>query len=255
MKTFFQNWAVSFSMYSKIPMPHFEWNKDNMKYSMCFFPLIGLVIGFVQIWAEYFCRIYHLSPTLKGLILTLIPVIISGGIHMDGFLDTADALSSNQSVERKLEILKDSHAGAFAIIAGVCYFLADFAFKTEVSWVTIYLVAIGYMLSRGLSGFAVVTFKCAKNSGLLHTFSDMSQRLTVRVVSLIYVLAAICLMILVHPLMGGITVAAAMLVFLYYRVMSYRKFGGINGDLAGFFLQMCELAIVIAAIVGEKICF
>ncbi|MBR5337073.1 MAG: adenosylcobinamide-GDP ribazoletransferase [Lachnospiraceae bacterium] len=255
MKTFFQNWAVSFSMYSKIPMPHFEWNNDNMKYSMCFFPLVGVVIGFVQMWARYFCVHFHMSQAFTGVILTLIPVVISGGIHLDGLLDTADALSSNQPKERKLEILKDSHAGAFAIITGVCYFLLDFAFMSEVSWLTVYIIAVGYMVSRGLSGFAVVTFKCAKNSGLVATFSDMSQRMVVRVVSLIYVIIGYGLMIFISPLIGGIAILASLLVFLYYRVMSYRQFGGINGDLAGFFLQICELAIVMAAVVGEKICY
>ena len=54
----------------------------------------------------------------------LIPVLVTGGIHLDGLLDTADALSSWQTRERRLEILKDSHAGAFAIIVCCGYFLA-----------------------------------------------------------------------------------------------------------------------------------
>ncbi|MBR4754191.1 MAG: adenosylcobinamide-GDP ribazoletransferase, partial [Lachnospiraceae bacterium] len=161
MKLFFQNWAVSFSMYSKIPMPHFEWNKDNMKYAMCFFPLIGLVIGFVEMWAYYLCKYAHFNDLLRGVILTVIPVIISGGVHVDGLLDTADALSSHQSVERKLQILKDSHAGAFAIITGILYFLLYFGFISQISWISIYVVSVGYIVSRGLSGFAVVTFKCS----------------------------------------------------------------------------------------------
>lgn len=254
MKLFFQNWAVAFSMYSKIPMPHFEWNKDNMKYAMCFFPLIGVVIGFVEMWAFYLCKYAHFSDPLRGVILTVLPVIISGGVHVDGLLDTADALSSYQSTERRLQILKDSHAGAFAIITGIIYFLLDFGFKCEISWISIYVVSVGYVVSRGLSGFAVVTFKTSPGSSILAAFSDNSQKMIVRCVCAIYALAGMGLMIFISPLSGGLAVAAALLVFLYYRFMAYKNFGGNNGDLAGYFLQLCELSIVIAVVAGDKIC-
>jgi len=71
------------------------------------------------------------GKTLYAVVLTLIPVVITGGIHLDGLLDTADALSSYQPRERRLEILKDSHAGAFAIIVCCMYFLAYFGFASE----------------------------------------------------------------------------------------------------------------------------
>lgn len=242
-------------MYSKIPMPHFEWTKDNMKYSMCFFPLIGAVIGGVFIGMYYLLEAAGLGGAIEGALLMMVPIIISGGIHVDGLLDTADALSSHQPVEKKLEILKDSNAGAFAIIVGACYFITDFAFKTNLSWRSVLIVACGFMVSRGLSGFAVVTFKCAKGSGLLHTFSDSAQRTAVRVTSLIYVCLGVALMLLANVYIGALSACGALLVFLYYRLMSYRQFGGINGDQAGFFLQLCELAVLIAAVLGDRIWF
>ena len=55
--------------------------------------------------------------------MVVAPIIITGGIHMDGFLDTQDALGSYQPRERRLEILKDSHAGAFAIISCAVYLM------------------------------------------------------------------------------------------------------------------------------------
>ena len=57
-----------------------------------------------------------MEPFFLAVILTVIPVFVTGGIHVDGLLDTSDALSSWQERTRRLEILKDSHAGAFAII-------------------------------------------------------------------------------------------------------------------------------------------
>lgn len=118
---------IAFSMYSKIPMPQSEWTDENMSLAMCFFPWVGAVIGLAS-WVVYQAggwladRQETLSSGIPGssnlfltILLVLIPIFITGGIHLDGFLDTQDALSSYQPMERRLEILKDSHAGAFAI--------------------------------------------------------------------------------------------------------------------------------------------
>ena len=107
---------MAFSMYSKIPMPHIEWNKENMKNVLCFFPWVGAVAG-VLVWLWFLVSDQlGFGVMLRASVAVLIPVLVTGGIHLDGLLDTADALSSWQTRERRLEILKDSHAGAFAII-------------------------------------------------------------------------------------------------------------------------------------------
>ena len=122
---------VAFSMYSKIPMPQITWTKENMKNTLCYFPLIGAVIG-ALLWLWYWlCGIAGFGVMLQAAVAVLIPVLVTGGIHLDGFLDTSDALSSWQTTERRLEILKDPHTGAFAIIACCSYFLAAFGIWTE----------------------------------------------------------------------------------------------------------------------------
>ena len=105
---------TAFSTYSRIPVPQVEWNEENRRYSMCFFPLVGLVIGlFLWGWLAL-CRCSGIGPLIRGAVAALLPLAITGGIHMDGYMDTTDALASWQPVEKRLEILKDSHAGAFA---------------------------------------------------------------------------------------------------------------------------------------------
>lgn len=118
-------------MYSKIPMPQSEWSKENMRYVMCFLPLIGAVIGFLSwIWGTYAGLFVH-SHNFYTVILVLIPVLVSGGIHLDGLLDTSDALNSYQPREKKLEILKDSNAGAFAILweSAISFYILVFTVK------------------------------------------------------------------------------------------------------------------------------
>lgn len=254
MKSIISSFIIAFSMYSKIPMPKTDWKKDNMKYVMCYFPLIGAVIGgLVYMWS-YMDRVLSMSQTFQTVIIILIPIVITGGIHMDGFLDTVDALSSYQHKEKKLEILKDSNAGAFAVIACVGYCLLTFGVWYEASRDVILILAIGFVLSRALSGLAVVTFPLANKSGLVTTFSDGAKKKITRVIMLIYILLCIVGMLLLNLVLGMIGILSAMGVFAYYRNMSTKEFGGITGDLAGYFLQVCELTMAICVIVGDKIC-
>ena len=113
----FGSFVIACSMYSRIPMPQVDWTENRMKYAMCFFPVIGAVIGgLLYLWI--YLTGDSTGSLFRAAVAVLIPIIITGGIHLDGLLDTADALSSYKSMEEKLEILKDSHTGAFAIIVG-----------------------------------------------------------------------------------------------------------------------------------------
>ena len=241
-----KSFIIAFSMYSKIPMPKIEWEKQSMKYAICFFPVIGIVIGMVFFAVYYLCGIFNVGDVLRAALMTAVPVFISGGIHIDGFLDTTDALSSYGGREKKLEILKDPHTGAFAIIGACMYFLLFFAFLTEVdSNAAVISIGIGFILSRALSGLGVGIFKCAKNSGLLHTFKSASHRKAVIISMIFYIL--LCMAALCFTGVYGIAVIVmAFLSFLWYRYISYKQFGGITGDIAGYFVCISELLCVAA---------
>lgn len=242
------NLIIAFAMYSKIPMPHIDWTKERMRYVFCFFPVIGMVIGGAMVLWEKYGMLLTGNEDFHTAVLILIPVIITGGIHFDGFLDTCDALSSYKTMEEKLEILKDSHAGAFAILMGCCYFVLDYGVFHAVDMRAMRLLAVGYVLSRSLSGLAIVAFQKARKSGLAATFSDSAQKKTVAITMIVYIVACAAVMIVTEPVVGTICFLTAILVFMWYRFMSYGKFGGITGDLAGFFLQVCELIMAVVTV-------
>lgn len=238
-------------------MPRADWEKENMKYAMCFFPWVGAVIGVcVYLWGRFAGNI-PVGSILYAAVLTLIPIFITGGIHLDGLLDTADALSSWQTRERRLEILKDSHTGAFAIITCCMYFIAYFGFSSELFEMQkiegIGVIAIGFFLSRCLSGFSVTAFPCAKDSGLAATFANGADKKRAGKVLIAEGILAIAVMIWVSIPLGIAALVAALLTFWWYHHMSVEKFGGITGDLAGCFLQVCELMILVAVVVVEKL--
>ena len=152
---------IALSMYSIIQVPRVDWKKENMRYAMCFFPMIGVVIGAVMYLAGWLLDKTSVGGLFRGVVFTLIPIIITGGIHMDGFMDTMDALGSWGDREKKLEILKDSHAGAFAILGMGCYLMWSVAVWSELPAEVLRVCGVSFVLSRALSGFSVVTFPAA----------------------------------------------------------------------------------------------
>lgn len=235
-------------------MPKSDWTKENMRYVMCFFPLIGVIIGgLTWLWGCWGLQLVE-SRTFYAMVLLMIPVLVTGGIHLDGLLDTSDAIHSYQPRERKLEILKDSHAGAFAILTGILYFLTYFGVYHEITLKSLPVICIGFVLSRAMGGFSIATFPMAKNTGLAATFSDGAQKNCVRIVSVIYMIICVALMLGYHPIIGGSAVVGAALEYNNYYKMSRKEFGGITGDLAGFHMQVSELVIAFACVIGEIIC-
>ena len=247
-----RSFAVAVAMYSKIPVPNVEWNEKSMKYAMCFFPAVGAAVGLLQFLAGYLILNYTDCGNLFfSAVMVLIPVVVTGGIHLDGYADTVDALSSYGDREKKLEILKDPHTGAFALIWVCVWFVADLALWSEVTAGCLPVLACTYVFSRSLSGISVVSFHPAKNSGLLRTFQDGAHRKRVRAVLIVCAVASGGVMLCLSSTHAVAAIAAALLIFLYYYRMSRKQFGGATGDLAGYFLQLCELAMLAGVVLAD----
>ena len=259
------SFLIAFSMYSRLPVPRTDWTKEHMRYVMCFFPLVGTVLGalFLGVWK--LCGLLGLGTALTAVLLTLLPVAVTGGIHMDGLMDTMDALSSWQPMEKKLEILKDSRAGAFAVLSCGCYLLLAFGVYAEIveknrgmfqnfaDSRALFVLAFGFTVSRALSGLSVLTFPCAKNSGLAASFSDAAVKRAGVGAMAAYLVCCLAGMLLLDVPCALCMFVAAGISFFYYKKMSQKEFGGITGDLAGFFLQICELAMTVGWLLGSRL--
>ena len=237
---------VAFSMFSALPVPQVEWDKNSMRFSLCAFPLVGAVIALLCRGWLLLCAVLKLPALLRGALLCLLPVFVTGGIHLDGYADTCDAMASHGSVEKKQEILKDPHIGAFAAIRLCVYFTASLALWTALPAVSLPALLGLFCLSRSLSGLALVTFPLREGSGLARSFAEAADSKGVRIVLIVLVLVSALLLVLSGQALSAI---AAVLVFLYYRHMSARSFGGLSGDLAGWFLQTAELWMLAAMVV------
>lgn len=239
-----ESFVIALSMYSKIPVPHVEWKKENMRWALCFFPVVGMIIGAAMYLAGRMMFRLSAGPVFRGAVFTLIPLLVSGGIHMDGFMDTADALASWGDREKKLEILKDSHAGAFAVLGLGCYLVWSVGVWSEIKPESLGTGCVIFTLSRALSGLSVVTFPAARDGGLAKTFQTGAGKKAVTASMAGYLLLGLGAAWTSDPFGAAGMAAAAAGSFLYYRRMCLSQFGGVTGDLAGYFLELSELLMI-----------
>lgn len=252
--TLLRSIAMAFSMFSVIPMPMVEWKKENMKYMLCALPLVGVLIALALCLWQGLCRWLELGTVLFAAGLTLIPLAISGGIHMDGFCDVVDALSSHAAPERKREILKDSHTGAFAIIFTAGYFLLYFALCTEVEriWRAVIIAGVHHVLARAVGALAGTVFPGSGSTGMLAAFREGAARKAAGILVIWCLLCAGALIVL-SPVSGVVCTLAVPVLLGYLRRMSQRQFGGMSGDLAGYLITVSELALLACYVIVERI--
>ena len=252
---YWNSFKIAWSMYSRIQIPGADWEDTNMKYVMCFFPTIGILTGAVLTGLFYLFSFMEAKAGIvfpvvfRAVVLSLVPYFITGGIHHDGFMDTSDALSSFRDREEKLRIMKDSATGAFAVLRMIVCFLLYTAAFSAVDGKSVLIISAGFVLSRALSGLAIVSFPKASGTGLAALFSEKAEAKTVRVWMFVYIAAAAVFMVLIDLPCAAVVLIAAFLVFYHYYRISKKEFGGITGDLAGWFLIRCELAAALCAVV------
>ncbi|MBQ7707994.1 MAG: adenosylcobinamide-GDP ribazoletransferase [Lachnospiraceae bacterium] len=254
--TFIKAFCIAFSIYSKVPVPQFKWKKKDMQYHLVFFPFVGALIGGLLIIWDYICGYSGVGQVTYVCVGTAIPIMVTGGFHIDGFMDTMDAFKSYKSKEEKLAILKDPHIGAFSVIMlalwGLCY-MGAYSYIQETGILQSGVLAVFaciFVLSRVLSAITVVTFENAKKDGMLHEFKDSasSKKGFVRFVLFIELAACFIYMLLMNTILGIIVFITASVYLIYYRIKTKKEFGGITGDTAGFFVVTLE--VVLAAVIA-----
>ncbi len=232
---------MAFSMYSRIPMPRFDWESEDMKYHLIFFPWVGMVIAALEYLWRMLGDKFNIEVVAFVAVSIAIPLIVTGGFHVDGFMDTSDALSSWQDKEKRLEILKDPHIGAFAVIRLVIAILILAASLSVMDFKCFKVWLFSFFLSRVLSGISVVRFKNAKKDGLLNTESKTAGKNAVFGWLLAEGILGAVLMIITSPVVGALSLTTLLVCFFYYKKMAMDKFGGITGDLAGWFVCVSEV--------------
>jgi adenosylcobinamide-GDP ribazoletransferase len=252
MKSIRNSFLLAFSIYSISPKTRIERSNENSKYILIFIPLIGAVIGFILgQWATvypYLCN-YQILPAVVGAVL---PSMLSAGSHLDGFFRTVDALCSHQTREKRLEILEDSHGGYFAIIVCVWYFMLAIGVWSEMPVNGIFILAFGFVISRALYGFSILSSRHAKESKCSIYVPEDGLRKKEMIIMLLYVVVCGGCMLALNLKVGFAALLGAAFSYLFSSYIAGRCFGGVTEDTAGFFVQVCEVVMPLAALIAYK---
>ena len=253
MRTLWHAVVSAFSTFSVIPTPRIEWRADSLSGILGALPLVGVVIGGLGCLYLWVAQLLKLPAVLSAVVLTVLPVAVSGGIHMDGFADTVDALSSHAEPEKKRAILKDPHAGAFAVIGVCCYLLLYFGLcaALPLDWKTVGLLGITHVLARAVGALAGAVLKSA-HEGMLKTFHDAAARANVAALA-VWVALSLGGAAVLSPLTAALFAAFGAAVFFGVRHTAYRQFGGMSGDLAGYAISLCSFVLTAAVVIAERI--
>lgn len=228
-------------------------SKENKVYALLILPLIGVVTGVLMYTFCMLCMEYGYGQSFYALIGAVIPVLITGGVNLAGFMKTIEALKSARTIEKRLDMLGETHAGIHAVIAAAAYYML-YAGGLVMVWKSrqLLLLGVGYVISLTLGGMAIVWFPQTKSKESQYTFSTKAEKKVFRLfLSLILVLCfGTC--VVFSPIMGMLEALLCMWVWTYYYYMSKNCFGGITTELTGFFMSICELAVALfVGIVGR----
>ena len=240
MKTCFHAFAMCQSMFCAIPFPGNLWDEKARDKMLLFLPIVGLEMGALWTALAWLCYFLQLPVLVKGLILAVFPYLVAGFIHLDGYMDVTDAVKSCRSLERRREILKDSHVGAFAVIGIVLLVIAQFACMASVPEGADYRILLFVpAVSRCGSSLAVTVLKPMNTSQYADQKKPKSHVAVLAAMTVIFVAGGFLLC-------GkyGFVLLGCLAGYSAALRKAYRSLDGMNGDISGYCLTLGELCAV-----------
>jgi len=224
-------------MFCAIPFPGKVWEEKARGKMLLFLPLVGLEIGFFWALIAWAVEALALPKALSALAVSVWPYLATGFLHLDGFMDVTDAVKSYRSLERRREILKDSHVGSFSVIGVAMVLLAQFASASALPAGRAGALVLLSVVSRCCSALAVTALRPMSTSQYAGQSVPKGQ------------LAWLTGVLIFTLLVGAVVLKRQALALLscvacYALALrrGYRSLDGMNGDIAGYCLTLGELA-------------
>lgn len=235
MKQLFNAFIMCQSMFCAIPCPLKIWDENARDRQLLFLPFIGLEIGAIWFLLAKLCMLLNIPHFLTAFILAVYPFVVSGYIHLDGFMDVTDGVKSCRSLEKRREILKDSHVGAFAVIGIVLLVTGQFAAFASMNFNGITALVFIPIVSRLGSALALNVLKKMNQSQYI---SFAKNKKHIAVLTVMFAVTVVCSYIFCKKYVFA--VLGAVWGYLFSLCKGYKNLDGINGDVAGYALTVSE---------------
>lgn len=231
--------VVAFQFLTRLYLPiNVEWDTANLRRSLMWFGLVGAFIGVILAGAMTLFNRFDLIPAVSAIIILLIWIFITGGMHIDGISDMADGFFSMRDKEKTLEIMKDSHVGAFGVITIVFLLLIKFEMLKEFIIIekNVWLLILPPTIARIAAGLVLSFYETTKKSGLGYTFHSSNPRIF-WAIGFIVTLIISSILNIKSLIFIGIAILASNLMALWAK----KKIGGLNGDIYGAIVETVEV--------------
>ena len=253
-----------------------DWCEKDFADSVRYFPLIGLVLGII--YAAFAALLLSFLPQngillphhVVAAILLILPILLTGGLHCDGFMDTMDGLFSGRSRERMLEIMKDSRVGANGVFAFVLLMIFDWSILLDLlqsAWLFPALFAMP-IVSRLMMVVAISAFPYARPVGMGKAFKDGGTK-SVLYGAFFYTLILVFFPGVAADFFGIIpldaaglsswllsmtaVIFAALLFTIFFASYATRHLGGLTGDVYGAITTLTETLVLLSFLVFSSV--
>jgi adenosylcobinamide-GDP ribazoletransferase len=242
---------INLQFFTSIPVPlTLPMDQSHLKKAIQTFPLLGIIQGLVFSLVLYFLQ-YHtpLSNLAAAFLVWLLTIILTGGIHLDGWMDASDAYFSFRDREKRLEIMKDPRTGAFGVISVIVLLSSRFLFLYEITvqahFLSFFLMMLIPFLGKSAMGYFLTGLPSAKKEGLAFFFQQAADVRSLWIYP-IYLGLFLGLAYFINTMLFlystvMLCIAAAAVLFLKNKIMKW--FGGVTGDVLGAAVEGVELLL------------
>lgn len=238
---------------TRIPLKiNFTYGVEEMGRTSRYFPLVGLIVGLAVASIVYLGS--FIDVQLGAVLGILTGIILTGGLHLDGFMDMADGIFSARTRERMLEIMKDSRVGAHGVTAAVILILLKFVLYGIVgknSLDPFWIIPIAFIFSRWAMVYAILFFPGARKEGLGHIFITYKRVWDFPIASIFTVLP----IIIFQNWITLITLVATFCVVWFFCKSIQKILGGLTGDIYGALAELSEVVFILIYIITQYLMF
>lgn len=220
-----------------------DWVAGDSGRAALWYPLVGSVIGALT-WLAWTGASFVFSPLMAGVVTLAVWVLLTGGLHLDGLADCCDGLFASVMPDRRLEIMKDPHVGAFGVIGLILILFLKAAALASLTPIS----SFGILLAASLARWCILPaglLPLARPSGMGSDFAAGLQRSFIILAVLIPLVLAILL-----GLRGVLTSIAGLGAAASVLWLAKSRIGGVTGDVFGMIVEIVETVVLLAFSIG-----
>jgi len=247
------SFLAAFQFLTSIPVRRRrEVSPEELGRSTAYFPVVGLIIGLILAGLNWLLSLI-LPPAVVNALLIVVLVLITGALHLDGFVDTCDGIAGHKSVEDRWRVMHDSRAGAFGIVGVVLLLLVKYVSLNSVPpvFMTATLLFMP-VVSRWAMVYAIFVYPYARPSGLGIAFKQATRWPQFTAATVITLVVAVALFPL-FSLTGLLVMFGVWIVTVVFSLYLKCKFSGLTGDTYGAVNEVAEVMVLVLAVLAYTV--